>query len=127
MSSQSQGIRLIHNPDSSGYRLLELPPDLVNLLESDTAPVLTLESSDSSTVLRTPSKTYNIRQKNTSNGLFLLAPHSPSDLPDQELAVISIIHETVELDVVPEMPAGRDKLVDTGSRGKWHEMFGKGR
>lgn len=39
MASQSQGIKLIHNPDSSGYRLLELPPDLVNLLESDTAPV----------------------------------------------------------------------------------------
>ncbi|KID85391.1 Sister chromatid cohesion protein DCC1, partial [Metarhizium majus ARSEF 297] len=127
MSSQSQGIKLIHNPDSSGYRLLELPPDLVNLLESDTAPVLTLESSDSSTVLRTPSKTYNLRQKNTSNGLYLLAPHSPSDLPDQELAVISTIHETVELDVVPEMPARQDKLADTGSRGKWHEMFGRGR
>ncbi|EFY93939.1 hypothetical protein J3458_007000 [Metarhizium acridum] len=127
MSSQSQGIKLMHNPDSSGYRLLELPPDLVNLLESDTAPVLTLESSDSSTVLRTPSKTYNLRQKNTSNGLFLLAPHSSSDLLDQGLDVISIIHETVELDVVPEMPAGRDKLADTGSRGKWHEMFGKGR
>ncbi|OAA48426.1 Sister chromatid cohesion protein DCC1 [Metarhizium rileyi] len=127
MSSQSQGIRLVHRPDNSGYRLLELPPDLANLLESDTAPVLVLESSDNTAVLRTPDKAYKLRQKNTSNGLFLLAPHSSSETPEQELAVISTIHETVELDVVPDMPVRHDKLADTGSRGKWHEMFGKGR
>jgi hypothetical protein len=88
---------------------------------------LTLESSDNSAVLRTPDKAYNLRQKNTSNGLFLLAPRSSSDSPEQELAVLSTVHETVELGVITEMPVRQDKLADTGSRGKWHEKFGKGR
>ncbi|KAK2605803.1 hypothetical protein QQS21_003757 [Conoideocrella luteorostrata] len=127
MSSQNQGLKLIHQPDDSGYRLLELPPDLANLLESDAAPVLTLESSDDSAILRTPDKAYHLRQKNTSNALLLLSPKSSPDSADQELAIISTIHETVELDVMPELPVRADKLADTGSRGKWHEMFGKGR
>ncbi|QPG94661.1 hypothetical protein C2857_006653 [Epichloe festucae Fl1] len=127
MSSQNQGIKLIHKPDESGYRLLELPPDLVNLLESETAPVLTLESSDNSAVLRTPDRTYNMRQKNTSNALFLLSPSQSSDSAEQQIAIVSTIQETVELEVVPEHPVRADRLADTGSRGRWHEMFGKGR
>jgi hypothetical protein len=39
MSTQSGGVKLVYNPGDSGYRLLELPPDLANLLESDAAPV----------------------------------------------------------------------------------------
>ncbi|KAG6038555.1 hypothetical protein E4U41_004092 [Claviceps citrina] len=128
MSTQNQGITLIHKPDDSGYRLLELPPDLANLLESSSAPVLTLESSDSSAVLRTPDKTYNLRQKNTSNALFLLSPHRSPDLAEQQqLAIVATLQETVELDAVPDHAVRVDRLLDTGSRGKWHERFGKGR
>ncbi|KAG6000775.1 hypothetical protein E4U54_001290 [Claviceps lovelessii] len=127
MSSQNQGIRLTHKPHDSGYRLLELPPDLVSLLESPTAPILTLQESDTAALLRTPDKTYNLRQKNTSNALFLLSPTQSPDSPEPQVAIVATIHETVELDVVPDVPARADKPLDTGSRGKWHERFGKGR
>lgn len=39
MSSQARGIPLHNVPDNVGYRLLELPPDLLSLLESNDAPV----------------------------------------------------------------------------------------
>lgn len=39
MSTQGQAIPLRHQPHDAGYRLLELPPELQSLLESDTAPV----------------------------------------------------------------------------------------
>ncbi|KZZ95381.1 Sister chromatid cohesion protein DCC1 [Moelleriella libera RCEF 2490] len=104
MSGQSRDINLIHHPHEAGYRLLELPPDLANLLESDTAPVLTLESSDTSAVLRTPDKSYYLKQKNTSNALFLLSPSTVSGSSPQDLAIISTIHETVELEAIPEFP-----------------------
>ncbi|KAG6002708.1 hypothetical protein E4U21_002817 [Claviceps maximensis] len=127
MSSQNQGIKLVHALHDSGYRLLELPHDLANLLESQDAPVLTLEESDNAAVLRTPDRTYNLRQKNTSNALFLLSPTQSADSAEQNVAIVATIHETVELDVVPEFPGRGDGLFDTGSRGKWHEIFGKGR
>ena len=39
MSSQdNQGISLSHAPDGIGYRLLELPPELVVLLEGENPP-----------------------------------------------------------------------------------------
>ena len=78
-------------------------------------------------MLRTPDKSYALRQKNTSNGLFLLAPCANASAPEQKLASVATIHETVELDVVPEHPVHVDRLADTGSRGKWHEKFGRGR
>ncbi|KAG5980611.1 hypothetical protein E4U55_003836 [Claviceps digitariae] len=127
MSSQNQGITLTHKPHDSGYRLLELPPDLANLLESPSAPVLFLQESDTAALLRTPDRTYNLRQKNTSNALFLLSSTQSPDSTDQQLAIIATVHETVELDVVPEIPVRTDRLADTLSRGKWHERFGKGR
>ncbi|EQK99413.1 hypothetical protein G6O67_005423 [Ophiocordyceps sinensis] len=128
MSSQSQGISLHHQPHDAGYRLLELPPELESLLESSTAPVLTLESSpDTSAVLRTPGKSYAVRQKNTSNALILLSPQSSATQGLSGLSAISTIHETVELDAVIEAATNKAPLKDTGSRGKWHEKFGKNR
>jgi len=38
MSSQSNGIPLTHAPDGTGYKLLELPPELLELLESQDPP-----------------------------------------------------------------------------------------
>lgn len=186
MPSQRQGITLEHSPDGSGYRLLELPPDLANLLESQTAPVsvpsriqcpsthflprpvpqkmrnlnnagedhnanfhqtiytisnvfsrgnlclpltssLTLESSDTSAILRTPDRTYTLRQKNTSNALCLLSTRQSADSTEPHVAIVATVHETVDLDPVHEPPGRGDGLIDTGSRGKWHERFGKGR
>ncbi|KPM45336.1 hypothetical protein AK830_g1136 [Neonectria ditissima] len=129
MSSQSRGIPLRHIPDDAGYRLIELPPELLSLLESDTAPVLTLESSDTSALLKTPNKTYALRQKNTSNALMLLAPRPTPDSLEQAVAIVSTIRETVELEVVPDKTpsAASGGLKNTGSKGKWHERFGKNR
>lgn len=39
MPSQAGGIPLHNIPDHVGYRLIELPPDLQSLLESDDPPV----------------------------------------------------------------------------------------
>lgn len=39
MSSQDdKGIPLVHAPTGLGYKLLELPPELLELLESDNPP-----------------------------------------------------------------------------------------
>ncbi|KAM4054559.1 sister chromatid cohesion protein dcc1 domain-containing protein [Hirsutella rhossiliensis] len=128
MSTQGQGISLLHQSHDAGYRLLELPPELESLIDSDSAPVLTLDSSsDTSAVLRTPGNSYVLRQKNTSNALILLSPHLSSSSPTQGLLAIATIHETVELDAVNEAATNRAPLKDTGSRGKWHEKFGKNR
>ncbi|KAL1843085.1 hypothetical protein VTJ49DRAFT_3220 [Mycothermus thermophilus] len=82
MSSQeNQGIPLLHAPDGTGYKLLELPPELLELLESQDPPThrgyqsLTLHPSPTAALLKTPAgKTYSLRQKNTSNALILLEP-----------------------------------------------------
>ncbi|KAL7786344.1 hypothetical protein V8C37DRAFT_405416 [Trichoderma ceciliae] len=122
-------IPLHHKPDDIGYRLIELPPEVESLLASDNAPVLTLESSETSALLKTPDRTYSLRQKNTSNSVILLSPFasSTSSSPEQGIAAISTIRETVELEVVPQLVVSGGQLKNTGSRGKWHEMFGKGR
>lgn len=40
MSTQlNAGIPLSHAPDGVGYKLLELPPELVELLESENPPM----------------------------------------------------------------------------------------
>ncbi|EHK17916.1 uncharacterized protein TRIVIDRAFT_67141 [Trichoderma virens Gv29-8] len=122
-SQATDKIPLHHRPDDTGYRLIELPPELESLLESENAPVLTLEPSETSALLKTPDRTYALRQKNTSNSVILLSP-----TPDQGMAAISTIHETVELELVPQATStSGGPLKNTGSRGKWHEMFGKGR
>ncbi|KAJ4225600.1 hypothetical protein NW759_005293 [Fusarium solani] len=131
MSSQSRGITIQHTSSETNYRLIELPPELQSLLESDSAPILTLESSDTSALLKTPSKTYALRQKNTSNALMLLSP-TPSTLenPEQGISIVSTIRETVELEVVPDKTAGTSGGATKslgGAKGKWHERFGRNR
>ncbi|KAK1755595.1 hypothetical protein QBC47DRAFT_380741 [Echria macrotheca] len=121
-------IPLYHAPHGRGYKLLELPPELVTLLESDNPPTLTLHSTPTAAILKTPAgpnanaKTYSLRQKNTSNALMLLEPTDPADSNSTTgIRAIATVHETIEL--VPEegeAPAPR-------ARGKWHERFGKGR
>ncbi|OIW32585.1 hypothetical protein CONLIGDRAFT_630254 [Coniochaeta ligniaria NRRL 30616] len=137
MSSQdNKGIPLSHAPNPASYKLLELPAELLELLESDNPPVLTLESSPTAALLKTPSKIYSLRQKNTSNALILLSPAavpstssstpptSSSALPEPAgLNAIATVHETLEL--VPE--TGNATAPATVARGKWHERFAKGR
>ncbi|KAK8127624.1 hypothetical protein PG984_008732 [Apiospora sp. TS-2023a] len=131
MSSQADaGIPLAHAPDGVGYKLLELPPELLALLESDDPPVLKLESSAASAVVKHGSQTWGLRQKNTSNALILLAPapstSSTGEDSDQpaatELKAISTVHDSVEL--VLDTTGETAKPV---ARGKWHEKFARTR
>ncbi|EGO58929.1 hypothetical protein NEUTE1DRAFT_39623 [Neurospora tetrasperma FGSC 2508] len=88
MSTQlNAGIPLSHAPDGVGYKLLELPSELAELLESENPPTLTLHPSPTAALLKTTidglPKTYSLRQKNTSNGLILLSPFTTTQTAPQ--------------------------------------------
>ncbi|KAI1814645.1 hypothetical protein GGS20DRAFT_547227 [Poronia punctata] len=126
MSSQNNsGIPLSHVPDGVGYRLMELPPELLEALESSNPPELRLVPSTTSAVLKCGTRSWGLRQKNTSNALILLRPESitpeSAQVPESGLKMISTIHDTIEL-----VPEPTDKPVST-VKGKWHERFAKGR
>ncbi|KAI1114432.1 hypothetical protein F5Y14DRAFT_414213 [Nemania sp. NC0429] len=126
MSSQnSPGIPLFHAPDGIGYRLIELPPELLEVLESANPPELRLEASASSAVLKCGTQSWGLRQKNTSNALILLKPCemavASTQIPQTGLKAVATIHDTIEL--VAE-PADKPAPV---AKGKWHERFAKGR
>ncbi|KAI3322116.1 hypothetical protein HD806DRAFT_536583 [Xylariaceae sp. AK1471] len=126
MSSQSDtGIPLSHAPDGIGYRLMELPPELLEALQSANPPDLRLESSENSAILKCGSQSWSLRQKNTSNALILLKPTdstvASSQMPQTGLKAISTIHDTIEL-----IPESADKPAPV-TKGKWHEKFARGR
>jgi sister chromatid cohesion protein DCC1 len=52
---------------------------------------------------------------------------SPHDMPVAGVQVIATVHETFELVVEPEAGAAVPAQKNTGSKGKWHEKFGRGR
>ncbi|KAK1771588.1 hypothetical protein QBC33DRAFT_524120 [Phialemonium atrogriseum] len=127
MSSQdNQGIALWHQPSTVGHKLLELPPELLSILEGENPPTLTLESSPTVAVLKAAGKKYSLRQKNTSNALILLlptyAPPASSEIPELGLGAVATLHETIEL--VPEAGNGPPAAA---TKGKWHEKFGRNR
>lgn len=76
-------------------------------------------------LFKTPTATYSLRQKNTSNALMLLSPSKPEG---ESINVFASVHETFEL--VPETnvaTASTAQAKSIGSRGKWHEKFGRDR
>ncbi|KAI0541146.1 hypothetical protein GGR58DRAFT_57584 [Xylaria digitata] len=126
MSSQNgSGIPVFHAPDGIGYRLMELPPTLLEALESAAPPELRLESSTTSAVLRCGSQSWGLCQKNTSNALILLKSSdvtvASAQIPQTGLKAVSTIHDTIEL-----VPESADKPTQV-TKGKWHEKFAKGR
>lgn len=125
LSSQSvTGIPLNHAPSPTAYKLLELPPELLALLESDNPPALRLEPSPTAGLLKTPdNKTWSLRQKNTSNALILLQASGPDQDGSAAVSTVATLHETVEL--VPEAESASAPVV--AAKGKWHEKFGKTR
>ncbi|KAK0253288.1 hypothetical protein LTR91_009730 [Friedmanniomyces endolithicus] len=74
------------------FRLLELPPDLLELIVSEPSTSLHFKSGpksskaglNSDAVICTPNKTYNIRQVNTSNSVYICQPTSHNDDDDDE-------------------------------------------
>ncbi|KAM3445331.1 hypothetical protein NHJ13734_000458 [Beauveria thailandica] len=128
MSSQNKGVPFYNAPDNSGFRLIELPAELEALLEGPSPPVLYLEpGADDMVTLRSPEHTYSIKQKSTSNALFLIKPYTPDvSSPQQGIAAVATIKETVELERV-NTTIIVDRAPNTKSRGKWHEKFGRAR
>lgn len=135
-STQQTGIPLLHFPTDQTYKLLELPPDLLALLESssssssDTNPPaqqqqpLRLEPTPTAGLLRAPDgKTWSLQQKNTSNALVLLQAHTDDADGTATLRAVATAHETVEL--VPQAVGAEAPTV--AARGRWHEKFGRAR
>ncbi|KAI9730344.1 MAG: hypothetical protein M1834_005854 [Cirrosporium novae-zelandiae] len=104
------------------FRLLELPPELVQLLESEQPPHLSLKSyvqdpssSDDATsghaVLCTDDKTFQIRQRQSSNSVFIIKPYleKQANLPSSKLATsllaIAQCRNTLELHVHDSAPS----------------------
>ncbi|KAF8861701.1 hypothetical protein BDZ45DRAFT_740162 [Acephala macrosclerotiorum] len=123
--------------DQQAFKLLELPPELLALLESDNPPT-TLTITSSKATETTPGyallcygeKKYQMRQKNTSNPIMILQPSRsmPTDsdnaetfIPVPSVTTISKIEDTIEL-ILQEADAKAVPKVN-----KWHEKFAKSR
>ncbi|KAF1955711.1 hypothetical protein CC80DRAFT_505043 [Byssothecium circinans] len=79
------GVPLAIAHDLQQFRLLELPPELVELIESPNPPLLSIKSLPPATagtpnakpayaVLCTPDKSFQLRQVQTSNSLYVTQP-----------------------------------------------------
>ncbi|KFY15079.1 hypothetical protein V492_02241 [Pseudogymnoascus sp. VKM F-4246] len=117
----------VHAP----YKLLELPPDLLKLLESDSPPTLHLTPGTGTphALLSTPTGTYRLQQKNTSNPLMLLRPSISSeedgDIGRASVCVVSRIEDTLEL--LPYDATAEAAAPVKAKAGKWHEKFAASR
>ncbi|PWY89010.1 hypothetical protein BO70DRAFT_393529 [Aspergillus heteromorphus CBS 117.55] len=125
MSTQAaQSILFTHTAPQQSFRLLELPPDLADLLTSENPPTLHIKSPQPSSSfptsiatstpqprdyinLCTGSKTYRIRQVQSSNSLHILQPSNAasSRIPEAELAAIGATQD----------PAASSLNADAGS------------
>ncbi|KAF2750336.1 hypothetical protein M011DRAFT_474789 [Sporormia fimetaria CBS 119925] len=97
--------------DFQSFRLLELPQDLVELLETPNPPHLCIKSQIPSpttasnakpayAVLCTPDKTFQLRQVQTSNSLFVtqaVLEHHGNDIPVPTTRAIATCPTTLEL------------------------------
>ncbi|KAL1957390.1 hypothetical protein VTO42DRAFT_6070 [Malbranchea cinnamomea] len=72
-------IHFSHTSPQQSFRLLELPPDLLELLSSKDAPTLHFKSppegSGGYVNLCTPTQSYFLRQVHSSNSIFLIRPN----------------------------------------------------
>ncbi|RDW80870.1 hypothetical protein BP5796_05568 [Coleophoma crateriformis] len=141
------------------FKLLELPPELLSVLESENPPTLHIRSETpaSHALLHCGEQKYQIRQKNTSNPILILAPSSstapvhtqleipeadkeeegegegegdiaPPGVPIPSIATIAKCEDTLEL--VPWVDEGGKEGVGKGKEkkvNKWHEKFAKTR
>ncbi|KAL3478613.1 hypothetical protein BJX99DRAFT_102023 [Aspergillus californicus] len=131
MSTQSTpSILFTHNSAQQPFRLLELSPELAELLSSDCPPTLELKSpcpvalSTTATAsqaqqtptpaadfvnLCTPTATYSIRQVQSSNSLHVLQPSSGGSVRRHDLSIVGgPVEEGEEMDVDTEMEGDRE-------------------
>ncbi|KAF2649225.1 sister chromatid cohesion protein-like protein Dcc1 [Lophiostoma macrostomum CBS 122681] len=105
--------------DMQQFRLLELPPEIVELIESANPPALSIKSRVPSTtpnasnasaahaVLCTANKTFQLRQVQTSNSLFVTQPVLEShnnEIPTPTTRAIASCAVTLELHPSDENP-----------------------
>ncbi|KAL2819097.1 hypothetical protein BJX63DRAFT_27596 [Aspergillus granulosus] len=114
MSTQSTpSILFTHRSPQRGFRLLELPPDLAELLASDNPPTLELKSptqlpTPASTTtapapeyvnLCTQNKTYSIRQVQSSNSLHILTPSTGGAVRRHDLKIVGEAEDQEDVDM----------------------------
>ncbi|KAH8795030.1 hypothetical protein F5882DRAFT_449102 [Hyaloscypha sp. PMI_1271] len=129
-------IPFLSSHHQQALKLLELPPELLALLESDNPPILTVTSSAATettpgyAMLSYGEKRYQMRQKNTSNPILVLKPSStgPTEaddastfIPVPSITAIAKIEDTIEL-ILQEGEGKAPPKVN-----KWHEKFAKSR
>ncbi|KAL3420011.1 hypothetical protein PVAG01_08509 [Phlyctema vagabunda] len=140
MSSQEAGIPFSAAHQQQPFKLLELPPELLAALESDDPPALTIRAAADDAaghaLLCSADKTYQVRQKNTSNPIMILQPSSTDAsstegehldaLPIPSVCSIAAIQDTLEL-VVHDTSKSATAAAVPKKVNKWHEKFAKGR
>ncbi|OJJ51175.1 hypothetical protein ASPZODRAFT_138284 [Penicilliopsis zonata CBS 506.65] len=124
MSTQgAPSVRFTHTSPQQGFKLLELPPELLNLLTSDDAPIIEIKtpskiiqstaSSDGREFINlcTPSQTYRVRQVQSSNSIHVMKPSevppdatslNPEDAFVSSMTAIAKCGSTLELHTPPE-------------------------
>ncbi|KAK2827866.1 hypothetical protein FQN49_007263 [Arthroderma sp. PD_2] len=124
-------IRFTHTQPQQLFRLLELPPELLELLESENPPELCLKSSPAPSSssqdpnssarsgtaqsefvnLCTPTKTFSLRQVNSSNSILLLKPPTgDTAVADSSGDTITTIAQCKSMLEVQKMDAGNSAL-----------------
>lgn len=107
--------------EQQSFRLLELPPALLELITSTSPPSLSLKSgtlgdqnlqnpSSSHAVLCTNDQTFHVRQVQSSNSVYLIQPpetsHQNEELPLAKAAVRAIAQCASTLELIPASAAG---------------------
>ncbi|KAL4768275.1 hypothetical protein BDW60DRAFT_219883 [Aspergillus nidulans var. acristatus] len=138
MSTQSTpSILFTHQTPQQGFRLLELPPELAELLSSDDPPTLELKSPAPSTTntsnataseyvnLCTATQTYSIRQVQSSNSLHILRPSNGLTVRKNDLKIVAGNGngagdgdgENVDMDADADRESDRDRDVNLNVEG----------
>ncbi|KAL6239689.1 hypothetical protein BDW75DRAFT_101749 [Aspergillus navahoensis] len=135
MSTQSTpSILLTHRSPQQGFRLLELPPELAELLSSDDPPTLELKSPAPSTTntstgtadyvnLCTATQTYSIRQVQSSNSLHILRPSNGVSVRKGDLKIVAGNTdddgdgENVDMDMDMDAEGGKDRDLNLNVKG----------
>ncbi|PVI03152.1 hypothetical protein DM02DRAFT_612390 [Periconia macrospinosa] len=109
---QQSGVPVFIAHQFQQFRLLELPPDIVDLIETSPLQHLSIKSSPPSNsklayaVLCTPTASFQLRQVQTSNSLYLLQNHnnhpSSSSSSSSTTRAIAACTTTLELHPQPE-------------------------
>ncbi|KAI9842191.1 MAG: hypothetical protein M1837_007404 [Sclerophora amabilis] len=118
-TQDDSGISFKHAHDQQGFRLLELPPALLETITSENPPVLSVKSlsddssssgASSNAVLCTPDQTFQLRQVHSSNTLFLVRPSQKEIAVEDaaptkpDIVVIGTSKATLELRPVADVP-----------------------